>query len=74
MQADSHSYVVRIWNDAADSSNATPSWRGSIDHVGTGKRHYFSDLQTMMRFIQESAGVDGGPSTLPPEDPKAENP
>ena len=58
MNTDTHSFVVRIWNDATDSAVASASWRGSIDHVSTGKRIYFRDLQKMMRFIQDSAGVD----------------
>jgi hypothetical protein len=59
--SDSHSFVVRIWNDAGDTNSpsaASPaSWRGSIDHVGTGKRAHFNDLEHLIRFIQDSSGV-----------------
>ena len=58
---DSHSFVVRLWNDAGDTNGPVvdghSSWRGSIDHVGTGKRAHFNDLEHLIRFIQDSSGV-----------------
>lgn len=61
MPNDTHSFVVRIWNDASESNDAVgpvPSaWRGSIDHVGTGKRAHFNDLEHLIQFIQESSGL-----------------
>jgi hypothetical protein len=71
VNSDTHSFVVRIWNDASNSPEIAASWRGSIDHVGSGKRVYFRDLQKMMRFIQDSAGVDfdSQPSEGEPDPP-----
>jgi hypothetical protein len=68
LNSDAHSFVVRIWNDAADADKSSATWRGSIDHVASGKRIYFRDLQKMMRFIQDSAGVQSA-SPFPDGDP-----
>ena len=72
MPSDSHSFVIRIWNDASDADGATnaaaSSWRGSIDNVGTGKRVHFSDLEAMVRFIQESSGLQIQPPPSSPGD------
>jgi hypothetical protein len=59
---DTQSFILRIWNDAPTGSNKMKNWRGSIVHVGTGKRIYFHSLTSITPFIQKQTGM--GPGTV----------
>ena len=57
------SFILRIWNDApSGSSGKTKAWRGSIVHVGSGKRIYFHNLNSITPFIQKQTGM--GPESI----------
>lgn len=58
VQGDTQSFVVRIWHEAVDNSGQVIAWRGSIDHVGSEKRLYFQDLETIAQFIQNETGIN----------------
>ena len=58
LQADTHAFIVRIWQEDASGEGQAVLWRGSIEAVGNGPRQYFSDLQAMVRFIQEQLGQE----------------
>lgn len=60
MQGDTQSFIVRIWHEAVDSDGRVLAWRGSIDHVGSARRLHFQDLEKVVRFIAEEAGVHTG--------------
>ena len=45
------SFVVRIWVERREIADALPVWRGLIEHVGTGKRQYFLDLDSVVLFM-----------------------
>jgi hypothetical protein len=51
------SFIVRIWQEAARRKGSVPAWRGSIIHVGSGKRVYFHNLDGIKRFVQEWTGT-----------------
>lgn len=55
MNSDSHSFIVRVWREVANSSEELSVWRGSIEHVGRDRRIYFADLQAIVTFIQRQA-------------------
>ncbi len=59
MNGDTQSFIVRIWREAVDTAGNVVTWRGSIDHVGTGRRVYFHDLDSALRFIQQQVGLQG---------------
>ena len=59
VQSDTHAFIVRIWFEAEDDEEDVYPWRGSVDHVGAAQRLYFHDLDVLMRFIQEQAGING---------------
>ena len=61
MHSDTQSFIIRIWDEAVDDEGQVVTWRGSIDHVGSGKRLYFCDLDGIGRFIQEQARLNPGP-------------
>lgn len=45
-----HLFVVRIWQEP--SSSAPPGqWRGSAEHVPTGQRFYFANIEELNRCI-----------------------
>ncbi|MGH7728455.1 MAG: hypothetical protein ACREM2_06670 [Vulcanimicrobiaceae bacterium] len=49
MKRAEHLFVVRMWQEAGDGSR-TP-WRGSVEHVGTGERRFFSSLVDLTEFL-----------------------
>lgn len=60
LDSDTQSFIVRIWHEAAAGSGKVTSWRGSILHVGSGKRIYFHNLDSLKRFVQERTGMEEG--------------
>jgi hypothetical protein len=54
---DTQSFILRIWNDSPAGSEKMKSWRGSIVHVGSGKRVYFHNLNSIPPFIQKQTGM-----------------
>jgi hypothetical protein len=68
VEKETHSFIVRIWDAGDTKSKDSPVWRGSIDYVGSGKRLYFYDLSSIVRFICEQVTVSTGrpvPAKLP---------
>jgi hypothetical protein len=55
---DTQSFIIRIWNDSPPGgSSKVKTWRGSIVHVGSGKRIYFHNLNSITPFIQKQTGM-----------------
>jgi len=63
VEEDTHSFIIRIW-DVVDGPGNRPeeTWRGSIDYVGSGKRLYFNDLNSIVKFIHEQIRSEGSQS------------
>jgi hypothetical protein len=57
MEERTHLYVVSIWWETREISDAAPVWRGSVQYEQAGQRIYFHDLETFIRFIQETSGI-----------------
>jgi len=58
----SHSFVIRIWQEDTVDEHGAPLWRGHITHVFSGKRQYFESLSAIASFITpylHESGVDG---------------
>jgi hypothetical protein len=57
---DTHSFIVRVWFIDEDGEDVPPLrkliLRGSIDHVGSGKRMYFYRLRPITDFILDQVG------------------
>jgi hypothetical protein len=45
-----HLFVVRLWRE---TDGQPRTWRGSIDHVATRQRHYFSDIEALTSHIND---------------------
>jgi hypothetical protein len=56
-----YSFVVRVWLESTDGKEATASWRGSIEQVGSDCRFYFFDLDGITRIIQTQIGAETSP-------------
>ena len=52
-----HSFIIRIWHEAVDNEGNILTWRGSIEHVGSGERLNFSRLDEFTEFIREESGL-----------------
>lgn len=51
-EAEAHSFVVRLWRERAGNGGPLHMWRGTIDHVGSGTRHHFRELESIVSFIR----------------------
>lgn len=63
LQDQTASFIVRIWRESNDFGGGSSEWRGSIEHVGSGQRAFFRDLNAIALFMNpvlESIGVDLG--------------
>jgi len=50
MERCEHRFVVRIWLETAAGTGG--QWRGVVDHVGSGRKVYFSAMSDLMDFIR----------------------
>lgn len=46
-----HSFVVKVWEKEGGAQEEGVPWRGSITHVGTGKRLYLENLREVSDFL-----------------------
>ena len=44
-------FIVRIWLETRDITDAPVQWRGVVEHVPTGERRYFTDLRDIKAFV-----------------------
>jgi hypothetical protein len=58
-----HIFVVRLWSECENCSEA--QWRGSVEHVPTGKKLYFTSLGDLNDFITLKTAVLSQP--FPPK-------
>jgi hypothetical protein len=56
----SHTFVIRIWQERRDVSDAPPIWRGRVDDVRAGSRAYFTSLQQLMDYLGDRTLMDIG--------------
>jgi hypothetical protein len=54
MERHEHRFVVHVWYESAGRSDG--QWRGEIDHVGYGRRLYFSSFGDLIDFIKIRLG------------------
>ena len=50
MERSEHRFMVRIWLETTAGSEG--QWRGVVDHVGSGRRVYFSAMSDLMDFLR----------------------
>lgn len=52
-EAESHSFVLRLWLEHDGAVAAPGEWRGWLDHVQTGRRYYFRELTAIERIVAD---------------------
>ncbi len=52
IQHNTHSFIVKVWREAADQAGAPMIWRGQITHVPSGRRYALTDLREIPPFIE----------------------
>ncbi len=53
-------YIVRVWLEHREVEGVPLEWRGSIEHVASGRIKYMTDLDEIARFIRpflEAMGI-----------------
>ena len=49
----SASFIVRVWCEIGDArARSVPAWRGSIEHVPSGQRAFFQELEAVTAFMK----------------------
>ena len=44
-----HLFIVRMWSETTDPDPA--QWRGSVEHVPSGRKFYFTSVRDLNDFI-----------------------
>jgi hypothetical protein len=55
MNRSEHRFSVLLWLEPGE--NAEGQWRGAVDHIGSGRRMYFSSLGDLTDFIRVRLGA-----------------
>ena len=55
-------FVVRLWYEGTDNG---PRWRGRVEHLQSGERAAFLDVDDLLRFIRRFTALEDG---APPAD------
>lgn len=70
-EANTHSFVIRIWLEEQASRQGRARWRGHVTHVSSGARRHVERLSEISRFIGtylEAMGVPLEQENEGPED------
>jgi hypothetical protein len=65
LEDNASAFIVRVWLEHREIEAAPVEWRGSIEHVASGRTKYLNDLDEIKRFINpflETMGVSCGSS------------
>lgn len=57
LKSDSEAFIIRIWQENGFQTREEAVWRGSITHVGSNQQLYFCDLNSIVEFINDQAGI-----------------
>jgi hypothetical protein len=47
------SFFIRLWQEPREGEDRRPVWRGSIEHVQSGRKCHFRDMEIPLTFIEE---------------------
>jgi hypothetical protein len=48
----SAAFIVRVWCESGEVPGSVRAWRGSIEHVGSGARAFFTELDGVTAFMK----------------------
>ena len=49
----SAAFIVRVWCECGEQPGAVRAWRGSIEHVASGERTFFTELDAVTAFMSK---------------------
>lgn len=50
-EQEAHSFVIRVWQENREGVVDTAVWRGWVDHIPTGQRHYFQEVEHLVEIM-----------------------
>jgi hypothetical protein len=63
-EEDTQVFIVRFWRESRELAGARPIWRGSVEHLPSGKRVYvknFKEVESVMSsFVPEAEKTKRG--------------
>jgi hypothetical protein len=57
-ESHAHSFVLRIWQESAEDPESPGEWRGWIEHVQSGQRHYFGHVTELSAIVAGYVGEE----------------
>ncbi len=63
----SHLFMLRMWVE--NSGEGTREWRGQVEYVTSGERHYFREWPALVEFLESTLTEleDGSPMAAHPD-------
>lgn len=53
------SFLVRVRQEPEGTGNRNSQWRGSVENIQNGQKGHFTDMEALIRFIQEVSEEQG---------------
>jgi hypothetical protein len=57
-ESEAHSFVIRLWRENRQPAHEVGEWRGWVEHVQSGQRHYFQRVLEISRIVGSYIGDD----------------
>jgi len=56
---ETNAFIVRLWTETRSVEQSQAAlWRGVIEHVQTGERHAFENLDQVLEFIRQRSHLE----------------
>jgi len=52
LEDNASAFIVRVWLEPREVEGAPATWRGSVEHVASGKIRYFTELDELVQFVR----------------------
>ena len=56
-------FVVRMWAEPINEDHS--EWRGQVEHLQSGEKRYFQQLDIVLEFVTSHIGAAVGPDVEP---------
>ena len=50
-EAQTHSFIIKLWLEETAEDAGRPVWRGHVTHVPSGERRYLQNLDGILAFV-----------------------
>lgn len=57
-----HTYLLKIWREGDDEIEPLHAWRFTLEDVQVGRRRGFTDLDSLIIYLQNITKIDSGPA------------